>query len=121
MHNQFGTYLNSLRISRGVTVRQLSNRIGLSASHISNIENGTRLPPKTDSLIAMSEALDLSPEERVNFFNYAAHAKSNHKDIPEDILVYMSDNKETINVIKLGKRLKYDGSKWEKVIEFMSK
>ena len=119
MSDQFGNYLNTLRINRGLTVRKLSNKSGLSASHISNIENGTKLPPRKDSLNSLCKVLDLSSEEQVKFFNLAAYARSNHKDIPEDLLIYMSNNKETINVIKLGKFLGYNDVTWKKIIKFM--
>lgn len=42
MGKQVGKYIQQLRESRGVGLRQLGDQIGLSASHLSMVEHGQR-------------------------------------------------------------------------------
>lgn len=121
MKNPFGAYLKDLRCDRELTVRQLSSKTGLSASHISNIENGVRMPPKPDSIIVISKALDLSYEENNKLINLATQVKSSHQDIPEEVLVYMSNNHKTIDVIKLGEKMNYNDFDWGNITNYMNK
>lgn len=121
MKNLFGQYLNNLRCNRGLTVRQLSSKTGLSASHISNIENGVRMPPKQEALIIVSKALGLTNEEKTKLINLALQVKSGHQDIPEEVLLYISKNHKTIDVIKLGEKLNYNDFNWENIINYMNK
>ena len=46
------------------------------------------MPPKPDSIIVISKALDLSYEENNKLINLATQVKSSHQDIPEEVLVY---------------------------------
>ena len=48
------------------------------------------MPPKPDSIIVISKALDLSYEENNKLINLDTQVKSSHQDIPEEVLVYLS-------------------------------
>lgn len=89
MENIFGHYLRETRLKRQLSIRQLSAKSGLSTSHISNVENGTRLPPCSGALNLLANALCLSSVEKAKFFYLAIQSKSKVKDIPGDLLVYI--------------------------------
>lgn len=56
----FGTYLKRLRKAKGVTVRSLDRRTGISHSYLSNIENGNRNVPSPGMIRKLSSALGVT-------------------------------------------------------------
>ena len=51
--------LKSLRIAKGLSIKQLSKESGISASYIAEIEKGQKTQPSLDTLSKYSEALDV--------------------------------------------------------------
>ena len=119
MEKQFGTYLKHLRTNRGLTVRQLSGKTNISASHISNVENGKRNSPKIEFLISIIEALELTQEEKTKLLILATDIKTCYNLVPKDLIIYMLNNKRCLEVIKCGQKLYYDDLQWNEIIEFM--
>lgn len=52
----FGTYLRKTRLKKGVTLRQLAERLGCSEPYLSDVEHGRR-SPLTDSRIHQAASL----------------------------------------------------------------
>lgn len=63
MAKQAGQLIRSLRQDRGLTQRQLAERIGMNFTYLSKMENG-RLDstPSAETLTAMAEALDVESD-----------------------------------------------------------
>ncbi|ATY85922.1 hypothetical protein CVV65_14150 [Kyrpidia spormannii] len=59
MSNAFGVKLKQLRTERGWTLEQLSARSGLSISHISSLERGTRMKPSFQVAVRLARALEV--------------------------------------------------------------
>ncbi len=57
MGKQVGTYLETLRQQRGVSIRQLGGRVGLSPAHLSMVERGQR-EVSIHTLYPLVQALD---------------------------------------------------------------
>jgi transcriptional regulator with XRE-family HTH domain len=55
----FGEKLKQLRLERGWTLEQLAARSGLSISHISSLERGTRTKPSFRVAVRLAQALDV--------------------------------------------------------------
>ena len=60
----FGARLRSLREAAGLTQEELAFRAGLSPNAVSALERGTRRRPQPHTLRVLSDALELSEEER---------------------------------------------------------
>ena len=52
--------LKDLRLSKGLTVKQLSNKSGLAVGYISDLENGKADNPSKLTLSKLANALDVS-------------------------------------------------------------
>ena len=63
MEKTFGSTLKEKRREANMTQRELASEIGLDFSYISKIENDRVPPPAADTVVAICEALDVSPEE----------------------------------------------------------
>ncbi|MDI3328448.1 MAG: helix-turn-helix transcriptional regulator [Alicyclobacillaceae bacterium] len=59
MNYTFGAKLKQLRTNRGWTLEQLAARSGLSISHISSLERGTRTKPSFMVAVRLAEALEV--------------------------------------------------------------
>src|SRR5687767_5756216 len=59
----FGRELKAARLERNFTLKDLSERSGVSITYLSDLERGTLENPTLKALTAISGALDLSPNE----------------------------------------------------------
>lgn len=61
----FGLKLNQMRENAGFSLKELSDRAGISPSYINEIEKGKKYP-KADKIVALASALDISYDELVS-------------------------------------------------------
>ncbi|MDH4228977.1 MAG: helix-turn-helix domain-containing protein [Nitrospirota bacterium] len=59
----FGATLRSLRLAKGVGLRQLARRIGISPTYLSQVERGDTAPPVEERVLAMAQELGGDPDE----------------------------------------------------------
>lgn len=60
----FGKYIRDMRNDKGVSLRSLALRIGISAAYLSDIEHSNRLPPQNKNLIRkISDVLEMDDEQ----------------------------------------------------------
>lgn len=111
----FGQYLRQLRESREPSMSQekLGELIGKKKMTISLIENGKNDPPQGELLFSISTALNLSEEEKVLLFDYAAIPRGT---IPLDILHYFNTHAELRNAIRRAQEKNYTDADWLKEI-----
>ena len=97
---EFSERLSSLRISKGVSARDMSLSIGQSAGYINNIENGVNYP-SMQLFFYICEYLQITPRE---FFDTDI-ANPNKVSILIDAVKGLSDE-QLNNIIGLAKGLK---------------
>ena len=97
MIGEFGEYLQILRQSKGITVRQLGEMVTVSPSHISNIENGRRKPPKGEVLKSIVRALGLTEDEERQLIFLAENERKN-----SDIMINLTEEnwEQIIGILK---------------------
>jgi len=59
----FGQRLRELRKTKGLTQRELAERVGLSFTYLSKIENGAMQPPRGKTIANLAKALDTDADE----------------------------------------------------------
>ncbi len=93
---RFGDYLKTMRIRQNLTLRELSTRVNLGYSYLSDIENNKKSAPNDQALLLLADSLNINARERVVFFDAAAKSKQgidkNNFHIPADIGEYISSN-----------------------------
>jgi transcriptional regulator with XRE-family HTH domain len=62
MEQTFGRALRELRRSKGISQRDLAEKVGVDFSYISKIENDRLPPPAADTIVKICEALQVSPD-----------------------------------------------------------
>jgi transcriptional regulator with XRE-family HTH domain len=79
---EFGAHLRMLRRSKGLSMRALTDLIGLSAhSNLADYECGRRLPPR-DVVDACERALGVADRELVKRWEAALHQRSQRDCVP---------------------------------------
>lgn len=53
--NNFGIYLKNLRIQRGLSLKNVEEKLGISASYIHRLESGNRTNPSAQVIKMLSE------------------------------------------------------------------
>jgi len=72
-----GSYIKKVRNAKNITLRELAKNISVTFSYISQIENNTlKNPPSDDILEELSDALQLTDEEKDYLFYLAAYEKT---------------------------------------------
>ena len=69
----FYSALRDIRKRKGFTIREVSERSGVSAAYISQIENNQRSTPSPDILYKLSEGLQSSYNELMRLAGYLEH------------------------------------------------
>lgn len=62
--NEFGEFIRNKRLSEGLTLKAVANRIGISMSYLSDIERGNRNPINGIKFDSLCKALLLSRKEK---------------------------------------------------------
>jgi transcriptional regulator with XRE-family HTH domain len=63
MKQTFGQALRELRRSKGLSQRNLAEKVGVDFSYISKIENDRLSPPAADTIVEICNALEVPVEE----------------------------------------------------------
>lgn len=111
-NNEFGSYLKSLRESRGTTQEQLGESAGKKKMTISLIESGKNDPPQGEFLERIIQALLLTAEEEIHLRDLAALARGS---IPSDILAYFKENNNIRSAIRRAKEQGKKNDDWQKI------
>ena len=80
----FGSILRAYRTERGLSQSQLARKAGLTYSAISRLESGNR-NPKRKTVENLARALELSPEETEELFQWAGYAWNWEEKIEEAV------------------------------------
>ena len=94
MLTNFGKKLRILRINTGETIVEMSEKLGLSTSYLSSIENGKRRIPK-DLLENVFKNYDFSKEDRQEI------QKSYEMSLQEAVIDFteLSDEKKEVSLL----------------------
>lgn len=81
---KFGEYLRELRKERGLSIRQLEKKTGVSNAYLSQIENGKKGLPSPDILKKIAEPLKVGYEELMEKAGYIS-SETRSELIPETL------------------------------------
>ena len=86
MYNNIGDFIRGKRTENGLTLRALSERLGISITYLTDIEHDRRNPMDLNKLQELAEILELSPEEKNEMFDLAGQKR---REVPPDLLDYV--------------------------------
>ena len=80
MKYEIGTKIRYFRELRGFTQKELSTRIGVSNSRLSNWEQGINRPD-ADTLVLLCQALEVSADELLNISNGTIRLSDDEREL----------------------------------------
>lgn len=95
MHNEFGSYIRTVRKKLGLGQRELARRVGISAPYLNDLELSKRKAPSNEILLLLKKELDLN-EEKLN--DLAGISKNS---LPPDVFSYIHNNNEAVSLIRV--------------------
>ncbi len=108
--SKFGDFIETIRKSRRMTIRDLAKRMGKSATYICDIEKGNRKPSDNNFYEQMAAALELDGDERALFFDLVADPSKG--EAPKDIADYINEVPEAKAALRMAKE-KASAADWE--------
>jgi transcriptional regulator with XRE-family HTH domain len=102
MEMTFGHALRDIRRSKGVSQRQLAEKVGVNFSYISKVENDRFPPPAADTIVKICEALEVEPDTLL-----ALTGK-----IPSEIKEVISSSPAALQFIRSAQSLNLTDQEW---------
>ena len=87
---RFGDFIKQKRLNdpRELTLKDMSERLGISLSFLSDIENNRRKPFDQDKIEIFAAELGLSDEDKAKLYDLAARDRREVPSDIEDIMMY---------------------------------
>jgi transcriptional regulator with XRE-family HTH domain len=87
---RFGDFIKQKRLNdpRELTLKDMSERLGISLSFLSDIENNRRKPFDQDKIEIFAAELGLSDEDKAKMYDLAARDRREVPSDIEDIMMY---------------------------------
>ena len=115
MEQTFGSFLREKRIARGLTLRGMAAKLGLSPVYMSNIENDRRAAPSQEYLERMAMLLQLDKPEREWLLDLAAKSKQNR--VSADLPDYIMDREIVRAALRTAKEADATDQEWQEFID----
>ena len=105
----FGNFIRDKRVSSGISLRKMAEKMCFSPTYLSDIENGRRNPPSIEKLHCLCNILSLTSEEQDYLFDLAGEFE---QVPPPDLTEYLR-NPGVIRALRTAKNHKVDSEIWE--------
>lgn len=112
MCESFGTFLNTKRVEKKITLRKMANMLGISASLLCDVEKDRCNPFDENKLANVARILELSDEEKEQMYILAGGRSSSKVDsadnVKKDCAIHIPG---TAAAIKAGEK------EWKRMVE----
>ena len=119
----FGQYVRTKRLNslKDLTLKDVSEKLGISLTMYSDIEKDRRMPSDTFDYETLAEILDLDAKGKALLYDLAARKKRTVPSDIEDIMMYS----ETGNLARMALRMTNEGAAdeedWKRFIRELEK
>lgn len=115
MNNQnFGEFLQTKREQQKITLRQLAEKLDLSAPFLSDVEKGRRNSLDMDRLVMLRQILNLSDEEYETMLNLAGKQR---KTVALDLPEYIMERDYVSAALRTARDLDAGEAEWQRFVE----
>lgn len=87
----FGDFIKNKRIEKGISLREMASKIGISPSYMSDIEKGRRYAPDKDKLSEIQKVLFSKEEEIQLLYDLAGESRN---EVSPDLPEYIMENRQ---------------------------
>jgi transcriptional regulator with XRE-family HTH domain len=111
MEQKFGTKLQALRRSKGVSQRQLAERIGVDFSYISKVENDRMPPPAADTIEKICKELGIPADELMGLTD----------KLPTDLRQLLVESRGARDFMREAQQMRLSDNEWQKLANRLKK
>lgn len=113
---RFGTYLKTLRTEREITLKTMSEVLGISLSFLSDVEQNRRKPFDSDKLGKIVAYMHLDDDAKALLYDLAAKEKGTIPDDIDDIMMHSEVGDMARLALRLTNAGVIDEADWKKFI-----
>ena len=110
----FGEFLQAKREQQKITLRQLAEKLGVSAPFLSDVEKGRRNSLDMDKLSLLKQILNLSDEEYETMLNLAGKQR---KTVAPDLPEYIMERDYVSAALRTARDLDAGEAEWQRFVE----
>jgi HTH-type transcriptional regulator, competence development regulator len=111
MKETFGQILKELRRNKNISQRELADKVNVDFSYISKLENDRLAPPSAETIIRISNILDIPSEV---LLSHSGKVSDEMKDT-------MSSSREALMFMNEAKNMNLQAQEWQKLIGELKK
>ena len=105
MGNKLGEFISKKRREKMISLRALANKAEISATYLSDIENGRKdYDVSKDVILKIKNALELNEKDTEKLYSLA---KESTNGIPVDVIETINENEELVTLLREIKKGKY--------------
>ena len=113
-YQNFGEFLQKKRIEKGITLRSMAEKLGVSAPYLSDVEKDRRNPLEMDKLDLVSRILLLSEEDRNCMLDLAGRHRNT---LAPDIPAYIMQRDYVAAALRTARDLDADEADWMRFVQ----
>ena len=111
----FGESMRFIRKQQGIKIREVADKVEMTATYISDIERGNNKPPRKKLMQKILTVLKIQETELQNYlYDLAARERGG---VSEDIAEYIMSNDDLRLVIRMTQRQKISEQFWRECVE----
>lgn len=110
----FGEFLQTKREQQKITLRQLAEKLGVSAPFLSDVEKGRRNSLDMDKLSLLKQILSLSDDEYATMLNLAGKQR---KTVAPDLPEYIMEREYVSAALRTARDLDAGEKEWQRFVE----
>lgn len=110
-NKSYGQILKDLRRSKGISQRELAEKVGVDFTYISKIENDRLKPPAADTTIKMCQILEVSSE--LLLFTSGK--------ISTEITDVITSSEEALRFMNVAKKMNLSANEWKELSNKLKK
>ena len=114
----FSQFITAIREREKVTLRQMAEKLDVSAAYYSDVEKGRRNPLSLEKLELFASIASMTAEEKTIMFDLAGKGRS---EVAPDLPDYIMNRDYVSAALRTARDLKADQSDWEEMVAALKK
>ena len=109
----FAQYITEIREREKITLRQMAEKLGVSAAYYSDVEKSRRNPLSLEKLELFASVASMTEEEKTIMFDLAGKGRS---EVAPDLPDYIMSRDYVSAALRTARDLGADQSDWEEMV-----
>lgn len=106
----FAEYITKIRKNKGLTLRQIAEKLNVSPAYYSDVEKGRRNPLSLEKMEQFANITEMTAEEKVRMYDLAGKGRS---EVAPDLPEYIMGRDYVSAALRTARDLGADQSDWE--------